>query len=57
MLDDFRAARKMFPEDDDIKTVGEALQLSQDALQYDLYQLPAQIICRIQTVPKVRQYI
>ncbi|XP_070204069.1 uncharacterized protein [Littorina saxatilis] len=52
VLDDYSAARKAFPNDEDLKIVAEALQLSQDALQYDPLQLPAQIICRLQSVPK-----
>ena len=53
VLDDFSAARKVFAEDVDVKTVAEALQLSQDALQYDPRQLPAQMLCRIMSAPKV----
>ncbi|KAK7479964.1 hypothetical protein BaRGS_00028791, partial [Batillaria attramentaria] len=47
LLDDFSAARKAFPRDEDLKMVAETLQLSQDALQYDPKQLPSQILCRI----------
>lgn len=53
VLDDFRTARKVFDEDEDVKTVAEALQLSQDGLQYDPHQLPTQLICRINSAPKV----
>ena len=53
VLDDFSAARKVFDEDEDLKTVAEALQLSQDGLQYDPFQLPAQMIGRIKSAPKV----
>ena len=47
VLDDFSQARKTFPEDEDVKMVAEALQLSQDALQYDPLQLPAHVIGRL----------
>nr|KAG5694295.1 hypothetical protein BaRGS_032013 [Batillaria attramentaria] len=55
LLDDFSAARKAFPRDEDLKMVAETLQLSQDALQYDPKQLPSQILCRIVSPREARK--
>ena len=54
VLDDFNMARFKFPEEEDLKTVGEVLQLSQDALNQDPHQLPGQLIGRIAHVSTVK---
>jgi hypothetical protein len=50
LLDDFAAARKAFPEDEDLTTMAEIMQLSQGALHYDPQQLPAQVLNRVSRV-------
>jgi hypothetical protein len=50
VLDDFDLARKAFPNDQQLKTVHEALQLSQHGLNYDPNQLATQLLGRLQGV-------
>ncbi|XP_067662735.1 NACHT and WD repeat domain-containing protein 2-like [Haliotis asinina] len=47
ILEDFIAARNMYPDDQELKTVGESLQLSQDALVSYPNELPSQLLGRI----------
>ncbi|XP_076472592.1 NACHT domain- and WD repeat-containing protein 1-like [Babylonia areolata] len=51
VLEDYSACRKMMSrekeEAEDVEVVAQTLQLSQDALQYDPLQLPAQLLSRI----------
>ncbi|XP_067662722.1 NACHT and WD repeat domain-containing protein 2-like [Haliotis asinina] len=47
ILEDFIAARNMYPHDQELKTVGESLQLSQDALVSYPNELPSQLLGRI----------
>jgi hypothetical protein len=55
VLDDFDLARKAFPNDQQLKTVHEALLLSQHGLNYDPNQLAPQLLGRLQGVD-VRSY-
>ena len=50
VIDDFDQARQVFTDDEDITLVAEALQLSQNALFYDVNQLPGQLLGRIRKV-------
>ncbi|XP_071093648.1 NACHT domain- and WD repeat-containing protein 1-like [Haliotis cracherodii] len=47
ILEDFIAARNVYPGDHELKTVGESLQLSQDALVSYPNELPSQLLGRI----------
>ncbi|XP_046337848.2 NACHT domain- and WD repeat-containing protein 1-like isoform X2 [Haliotis rufescens] len=47
ILEDFIAARNVYPGDHELKTVGESLQLSQDALVSYPNELPSQFLGRI----------
>ncbi|XP_071093650.1 NACHT and WD repeat domain-containing protein 2-like [Haliotis cracherodii] len=47
ILEDFIAARNVYPSDHELKTVGESLQLSQDALVSYPNELPSQLLGRI----------
>ncbi|XP_060076014.1 NACHT domain- and WD repeat-containing protein 1-like [Ylistrum balloti] len=47
ILDDFAFARKVFPKDSDLETVGAAIEMSQGALLYDPFQLAPQLLDRL----------
>ncbi|XP_069135784.1 NACHT domain- and WD repeat-containing protein 1-like isoform X3 [Argopecten irradians] len=47
ILDDFAIARKLFRDDAQLETVGAALEMSQGALLYDLFQLAPQLMDRL----------
>ncbi|XP_070554535.1 NACHT domain- and WD repeat-containing protein 1-like [Ptychodera flava] len=47
VFDDFRAAAAQYPDDHDVSTVAELLQLSQEGLEIDPNQLSGQILARI----------
>ncbi|OWF44316.1 NACHT domain- and WD repeat-containing protein 1-like [Mizuhopecten yessoensis] len=47
ILDDFAFARKLYPKDRDLETVGAAFEMSQGALLYDPLQLAPQLMDRL----------
>ncbi len=57
ILDDFMDARKSFPEDTQLKKVGECLQLSQDALITYANELPSQFLGRIRNTQELNAFL
>ncbi|XP_033748500.1 NACHT domain- and WD repeat-containing protein 1-like [Pecten maximus] len=47
ILDDFAFARKLYPKDRDLESVGAAIEMSQGALLYDPFQLAPQLLDRL----------
>ncbi|KAK6174034.1 hypothetical protein SNE40_017384 [Patella caerulea] len=47
VLDDFSSAKEQFVDDEDIKSICDALQLSQRSLQYNSNELPSQLLGRL----------
>ncbi|KAK6192030.1 hypothetical protein SNE40_003581 [Patella caerulea] len=57
LLDDYIQARNQYPDDEDIKCVEDALQLSQNALQYNNNELPSQLLGRIEPTKTLNQLL
>ncbi|XP_041349253.1 NACHT domain- and WD repeat-containing protein 1-like [Gigantopelta aegis] len=57
VLDDFSEARKVLPNDPELKTLTETLQLSQDALISNPDELPSQVLGRIYNPKGLEQFL
>ncbi|XP_055958767.1 NACHT domain- and WD repeat-containing protein 1 [Patella vulgata] len=54
VLDDFSSAKEQFVDDEDIKSICDALELSQRSVQYNSNELPSQLLGRLKPTESLR---